>query len=240
MNKKYGFTLSEALITIGIIGIVAAMTLPLLTKKYQTFILQQQFRKVYSVLQIAIDKVQFDMGENVGCYYGSTVGTEGSNWSDCLLFFQNLSKQMNVIKTCKGKALEDGCLPPESYSPQEDLYATRYSPDDIEHGKDIYIKDCRGFSSKYIETKNTVYILNNEFILITYMTGGAALFVVDINGKKKPNKWGYDLFSFRLYKEKKNNSYIKLVPNNGCISIEKGGVSTESFINRMHRGKANF
>lgn len=33
--KNSGFTLSEVLITLGIIGIVAAMTMPVLTGKYQ-------------------------------------------------------------------------------------------------------------------------------------------------------------------------------------------------------------
>lgn len=33
--KNYGFTLAEVLITLGIIGIVAAMTLPAIVSKYQ-------------------------------------------------------------------------------------------------------------------------------------------------------------------------------------------------------------
>ena len=65
--KLQAFTLSEVLITLGIIGVVAAMTLPALVSKYRTFVLQQQFRKFYSILQTAVQKVQFDMGENVRC-----------------------------------------------------------------------------------------------------------------------------------------------------------------------------
>lgn len=57
-NKTYitssGFTLSEVLITLGVIGIVAAMTLPTIVTKYRQFVAInkikkciQQFPKVY-------------------------------------------------------------------------------------------------------------------------------------------------------------------------------------------------
>ena len=34
-NKKFGFTLSEVLITLGIVGIVAALTIPAIMKNYK-------------------------------------------------------------------------------------------------------------------------------------------------------------------------------------------------------------
>ena len=52
MNKS-AFTLAEVLITLGIIGIVAAMTLPALINKAEEYILKQQFKKVYNTLQNA-------------------------------------------------------------------------------------------------------------------------------------------------------------------------------------------
>ncbi len=52
MNKK-AFTLAEVLITLGIIGIVAAMTIPTLISKYQEKAYITQLKKSYSVLQNA-------------------------------------------------------------------------------------------------------------------------------------------------------------------------------------------
>lgn len=53
-NKTVGFTLAEVLITLGIIGIVAAMTLPAVINRTQSKELETQFKKVYSELnQIA-------------------------------------------------------------------------------------------------------------------------------------------------------------------------------------------
>lgn len=41
--KLRGFTLAEVLITLGIIGVIAAMTLPTLIKIYQIRVLKAQF-----------------------------------------------------------------------------------------------------------------------------------------------------------------------------------------------------
>ena len=49
MNLK-GFTLAEVLITLGIIGIVASMTLPSLVGKYRTMIVESRLKKFYTVI----------------------------------------------------------------------------------------------------------------------------------------------------------------------------------------------
>lgn len=43
--KKFGFTLAEVLITLGIIGVVAAMTMPTLVSKYRQRALETAFKK---------------------------------------------------------------------------------------------------------------------------------------------------------------------------------------------------
>lgn len=43
--KKFGFTLAEVLITLGIIGVVAAMTIPTLVSKYRQRALETAFKK---------------------------------------------------------------------------------------------------------------------------------------------------------------------------------------------------
>ena len=47
-SKKAAFTLAEVLITLGIIGIVAAMTIPTLVSNYQKKVLKTQFTKKYA------------------------------------------------------------------------------------------------------------------------------------------------------------------------------------------------
>ena len=53
VKKQAGFTMSEILITLGIVGIIAAMTLPQLIKNYQHKVLQTQFQKAYAKIQEA-------------------------------------------------------------------------------------------------------------------------------------------------------------------------------------------
>ena len=61
MKKNYnGFTLSEVLITLGIIGIVAAMTLPSLVGKYQKNVTVAKLQKIYTILNQALARSEVD------------------------------------------------------------------------------------------------------------------------------------------------------------------------------------
>ena len=51
--KKFGFTLAEVLITLGIIGVVAALTLPSVNQKLEDQRNMAALKKAYSVLQQA-------------------------------------------------------------------------------------------------------------------------------------------------------------------------------------------
>ena len=63
MNKKFAFTLAEVLITLGIIGVVAAMTLPTLIQNYRKHEVETRLAKVYSVVNQAIKLSTVEYGE---------------------------------------------------------------------------------------------------------------------------------------------------------------------------------
>lgn len=48
---KKGFTLSEVLITLSVIGVLAALTLPTLVTTYKSVIVKNELKKIYSSLQ---------------------------------------------------------------------------------------------------------------------------------------------------------------------------------------------
>lgn len=65
---KKSFTLAEVLITLGIIGIIAAMTLPALIAKYQQMVLINMWKKHYASLQNAFSMVLADNDYSLGAY----------------------------------------------------------------------------------------------------------------------------------------------------------------------------
>ena len=77
MMKKSGFTLAEVLITLGIIGVVAAMTIPNLIANTNGAKFRSQFKKTLSTLNQAglMAQAQYDF-DFAGTTGGSTDGTD--------------------------------------------------------------------------------------------------------------------------------------------------------------------
>lgn len=67
VKKRYaGFTLAEVLITIGIIGVVAAITIPTLISKYNKFIIETNLKKTYAELNNVIKMAEAENGSFEG------------------------------------------------------------------------------------------------------------------------------------------------------------------------------
>ena len=60
---RNGFTLSEILITLGIIGVVSAMTIPVLIQKYNNNVAETRLKKFYSVMNQAVMFAKNDYGD---------------------------------------------------------------------------------------------------------------------------------------------------------------------------------
>ena len=73
--RKTAFTLAEVLITLGIIGVVAAMTMPTLIKKHQQRVLVTRLQKNYSIVSQAL---MLSVAEN-GDFSEWEWGTEYTN-----------------------------------------------------------------------------------------------------------------------------------------------------------------
>ena len=62
-RKRAAFTLAEVLITLGIIGIVAALTMPTLIQNHQKTVIETRLKKFYSVMNQAITLSEIQNGE---------------------------------------------------------------------------------------------------------------------------------------------------------------------------------
>ena len=63
MNPKQAFTLAEVLITLGIIGVIAAMTLPALVQKHRRTVVETRLEKFYSTINQAIKMSELKNGD---------------------------------------------------------------------------------------------------------------------------------------------------------------------------------
>ena len=62
LYKKYGFTLAETLITLGIIGVVASLTMPTLIQHHKKVETSSRLKKFYSMMNQAIIMSEADNG----------------------------------------------------------------------------------------------------------------------------------------------------------------------------------
>lgn len=71
-----GFTLAETLITLGIIGVVAAMTLPTLIGKYQKIIFVTRMKQTYTIVANAFITSKSNNGDPTEWDFGSEFSNE--------------------------------------------------------------------------------------------------------------------------------------------------------------------
>ena len=172
--RKIAFTLAEVLVTLGIIGVVSAMTVPSLMQNHQRKTYVTQLHKVYNEMQQAFlqymtDKNAIDLREA-----GLTSVEETQNF---------MKKYLKVVSDC-GQDLKEPCFS-ETYKNMNGAAVTLGRGWDgasvvLASGASVFID----YASKYNGTVNDK----------TYYYGA---FVVDVNGLKGPNIVGRDLF--RMY-----------------------------------------
>ena len=172
MNKK-GFTLAEVLITLGIIGIVAAMTLPTLINQTQGKELETGLKKAYSVIQSAFNQMAYDEGQIIN----------NENYPSGQ-FIKKFKTYFKISKDCGRDTCESNFVDEDGTNRVSQNYKT-YNNNKMRNS---------------LLDDGQVFISDGMFIMIENMSGGINLFIsVDVNGyNKKPNRWGHDLFTFQV------------------------------------------
>ena len=99
-DLQTGFTLSEVLITLGIIGIVAAMTLPALINKYQERVLVVSAKRSYAIVTNAL--MRWNADNDMTGDYLSFFSSYGSDVERLRV----LTKYMNTVQFCTQDKVE--------------------------------------------------------------------------------------------------------------------------------------
>lgn len=173
-----GFTLAEVLITLGIIGVVAEMTIPTLVNSTQQKVLQVSFKKAYTV---AAQAWLMAYTENSGSYSGKAGWS--CNWADGTSGDFNiadgrtdaLKAKMKVVKSC---VAQTGCWP-DSY----EYFAIV--------GNGTSIGSYSPYDYSWVTTDGMCWAAPWHGVDESHL-------IVDTNCNKKPNKIGQDIFSFML------------------------------------------
>ena len=180
-KKRAAFTLAEVLITLGIIGVVAAMTIPGMIVKHQKQVTAKRLEQTYSILYQAVNHAQADYGDI------SSWGMVGSTSID-----QDNPTQVQDLIT----SFADKYLVPYLKLTSSPLYSNNIARQGYVYPK---TKDGRSYSF------NNAYILelpNSSTLFIAYNMSGIQniytlpIIFVDINGKQGPNIVGRDFFMF--------------------------------------------
>ena len=172
---RFGFTLAEVLITLGIIGVVAAMTIPTLMVNYKAHQLHSQFLKSYSTIQQVFRRME-----------GDEVSLDPADYKVHASYYKTFAKYLTGATDCGNYGIS--CFGVELRHNYRNLKAPRtmvsgsmsgYLDDGV-----ILIQD-----GTVLMFENCPWCTDNPPIMVT----------VDLNGfKNSPNRFGYDVFTFQL------------------------------------------
>lgn len=213
---KKGFTLSEALITLGIVGCIAALTIPSIMKNYKKKVYVSQLEKAYSQITDAAQAVIND--EFADSFYMSTAGVPSSCNSDMTkskgaCYF--LNSYFKTVKTdCQSAdATDGGCL-----------------------GTDYKSLDGSGVvNSTGINAEYCIQTTNNATICIYFdKDKGKTSALVDVNGPAEPNMAGLDTFSMDISSNGLVTDY-----DNGSVEAKDCGKKNSGSIYEMAAGCLN-
>ena len=194
---KKGFTLAEVLITLAVIGVVAALTIPVLVQKYQKKQLYTQFMKMYNTIATTMDNAVAEYGEPNDWNWGtreynyetgeeSLVNAGDDPFSNYILPFMKYVKKCDKATDCFASSYSylggwDG-----NYSG----FDTNYYTGELEYfSYDASIGTALG----EMGLDGTV-VLADGGVLSVRGDRYDIMFVFDTNGKKGPNVFGRDFF----------------------------------------------
>jgi len=199
-GREAAFTLAEVLITLAIIGIIAAITIPSIVANHQKRTLETQFAKSYRTLQQVVNLAVAEHG-----------GIETWNWEDSMTYAKQeefvkkyFYPRLNIAKYCSVNS-PGGCFP--------DLYYKRLDG-----------SNWSRFSNR-IEPQAILAdgsLIRFAFVVNGLQNSSRTMFIaVDINGAKKPNTIGLDYHEFIFLA--KTGEFLPIGMVNETYNEEIGG-----------------
>lgn len=186
-NRHTGFTLAEVLITLGIIGVVAALTIPALIQNSQKQEYVTKLKKAYSTINQALVQMANDNGCPGDLKCTGIFSASNDNTAVGAIF----TKYFKVAKDC-GVQHGAGCFSATTNGNYDGTGGTYYQ-DDTDHYKFITSDGMSiSFDSSLTNCGNSTYSTGATGNL----TQECAFAFIDVNGPAGPNRSGRDFFEF--------------------------------------------
>lgn len=173
--KPKCFTMAEVLITLGIIGIIAAMTLPSVIEGYKKKETIAKLQKAYSILNQAFRRSQIDNSDYQYWAKGKDIGIENFYNQYWYPYFQ-------ITTVCK---THEACG-----------YTSRQPWSYINGNKAGTVFSDSTLRIPFITADGILYSISIATGAENNNTKYFSIIYVDINGAKSPNKIGIDVFLF--------------------------------------------
>lgn len=172
---KRGFSLAEVLITLGVIGVIVAITMPTLINNYKKHEIETKFTQTYNLLSNSLRMASAEYGDLVGIVVSSTNSEIIDNTNKYLL---------KHVKTIKGG---------------------KYTLQDLGYKTPIYYQDGKKIQHALTATSTKYVLINGAVITSVIGSKGTHEgktlhtiynYFVDLNGPKGPNTIGRDVFIY--------------------------------------------
>ena len=178
--KRTGFTLAEVLITLGIIGVVAALTIPSIIQSRTEKATVVKLKKTYSTIQHAFDMAIAEYGP-VGEWLSS---------NDCNQVWDKITPYMpKIVKDCTGKR-------------GSKCFNTAYITFDTKETFSQELEWNNGCKAMFTDGVAVSIVHLPWWEGHTSCTRGYGCILgflsVDLNSKEKPNMDGVDYFQFAI------------------------------------------
>ena len=200
-GKAFGFTVAEVLWTLVIISVVALLTVPPLITWKDKQVAVAGLQKSYSMLAQLVQRSEVDNGfvDNWGFSYTPYDHTD----TNLTFLSAYIIPYLRVAKTCSSN---QGCWAKTKKPNGDDFVAT---------------PETDGHFIKYVLSDGSVL----AFIFRTAAPNPCIEILVDINGTKKPNTMGKDVFDFIITNKNGYSGFASNLKVGGIYPVGTGSTS---------------
>lgn len=197
-TNKRAFTIAEILLTLVIIGVIAALVIPGLFNGSTARQDYANFMKVYGDVSTAVEKVTFEFGGDLTRAHTGAVNVG----------IDNIIRHLKAVRVCNNAPQTPGNCWHSAISQWKTLDG---SNDGYINGQN---QACILKNGAFVLFQNWVSNCTWDGYRVNGQNHGCGLIYVDTNGFEKPNRWGRDIFTFVL------TDKDGLYPHGGVLSVK--------------------